>query len=299
MTATCSYCSSRAQFYLQATDLNQKTDDATFNYYRCANCWLIFLDPIPENLSDYYHTGRYEAYRIPDSLEELARLEKKLHWRVELVRRYKNTGNMLEIGSSFGAFAYGAQQAGFRVDAIEMDKNCCNFINSTTDVSAINTQDITETMAANKKMYDAIAIWHGIEHFTDPWAVLKQCSLHLATGGVLVISTPNPDSIQFRFFKKYWVHLDAPRHVELIPPALLRSFLKKVDMELVYKTTTDPDGLNLNAMGWFRSTVHLFRASSEGSVARKIVARSLRLMLFPFERWWERGAAYTVIYRKK
>jgi 2-polyprenyl-3-methyl-5-hydroxy-6-metoxy-1,4-benzoquinol methylase len=82
-----------------------------------------------------------------------------------------------------------------------------------TNVTTVNTTDIVGTMQARNKAYDVIAIWHGIEHLPDPWAVLRQCAQQLAPHGVLVIATPNPDSIQFGIFRQYWVHLDAPRHV--------------------------------------------------------------------------------------
>jgi SAM-dependent methyltransferase len=298
MESKCPQCDSNATLYFQATDLNQKTCDSTFNYYRCINCKLIFLKPIPEDLSNYYKS-EYPPYKIPNSLEQLVELEKQLHWRVDLVKRYKNNGKMLEIGPSYGAFAYGAQKSGFQVDAIEMDENCCNFINSKTKVNAINATDVVGTMSANKKTYDLIALWHNIEHLVDPWAVLRQCSMHLAPNGVLVISTPNPDSIQFKLFKKYWVHLDAPRHLQLIPSSLLTGFLKRLDMELVFTTTTDPDGLKLNAMSWHISTAHVFGISNDRNIFRRIVSRVLSLAMSPIERLGQLGTAYTIVYRKK
>ena len=296
MSGTCPQCGSDASLYFQATDVNQKLSGATFDYYRCVRCKLLFLDPIPEDLPSYFPSDRH---RTPQSLEQLVQLEKKLHWRVELVQKYKDKGNLLEIGSSYGAFAYGAELAGFRVEAIEMDKNCCDFINAMTNVTTINTTDIVQTMIARNKTYDIIAFWHSIEHISDHWAVLKQCKRVLRPGGVLIISTPNPYSIQFKLFKQYWMHLDAPRHVELIPLATLTDFLKKMDMQLVYTTTTDPDGFVLNRIGWYHSVRHLFRISSEKNWAGRIVSKILFLTISPIERLMQRGAAYTAVYQKK
>ena len=295
MLCICPQCGSNAAFYLQATDVNHKTDGATFNYYRCFRCKLVFLYPIPANISSYY-TSDY--HQIPTSLEQLAQLENKLHWRVELVQKYKDKGSLLEIGSSYGAFAYGAEQAGFRVEAIEMDKNCCDFINATNKVTAINTTDIVQTMIARNTTYDVIALWHSIEHIADPWAVLKQCEKSLRPGGVLIISTPNPDSIQFRLFKQYWMHLDAPRHVELIPLATLTDFFRKIDMPLLYTTTTDPDGLSLSKWGWYNSARYLFGTSGEENILRKTISKALLTFVSPVERWMQHGAAYTAVYQK-
>ncbi len=297
MEPKCPQCSAAAAHYLNAKDLNQKITDSVFYYYRCINCKLIFLDPIPTNLSDYYQ-GEYPPYSIPGSLEDLDLLERRSHWRVEFVKQYKDKGKMLEIGPSYGAFAYGAWKAGFQVDAIEMDEECCRFMNSMTEVNAINTKDVVGVMSSSNAKYDVIVLWHNLEHLADPWSVLRQCSTHLVPGGILIISSPNPDSAQFRIFKGYWVHLDAPRHLELIPRAVLTDFLRRRNMQMLSTTTTDPDGLKLNAMSWNMSTAHLFGISNDRNLFRRAVSRLLNLISSPLERLAEVGTAYTVVFRK-
>ena len=69
-------------------------------------------------------------------------------------------------------------------------------------------------------------------------------------GGVLAISTPNPDSLQFRLLRSRWVHLDAPRHLQLIPAQTLEHELVKAGMVKAVTVTNDPVGRELNRMGW-------------------------------------------------
>src|SRR5512141_1764535 len=44
-SALCTSCSERAPLFVEVQDLNQRCSDATFSYYRCSNCHLIFLYP--------------------------------------------------------------------------------------------------------------------------------------------------------------------------------------------------------------------------------------------------------------
>jgi hypothetical protein len=69
-------------------------------------------------------------------------------------------------------------------------------------------------------------------------------------------------------------------------------------MRLIHTTTTDPDGMILNALGWYNSTLNLFGPSSEKNILRKIVSRTLRLALSPIEQWLDCGAAYTTVHQK-
>jgi len=119
-----------------------------------------------------------------------------------------------------GSFAYLAQEADYKTEVIEMDKTCCDFIEGVLGIKAINSADIVASLK-DRGQYDVIALWQVLEHFPDPWTVLPVLAQHLAPDGILVIATPNPDAFQFRLLRSLWTHIDAPRHVELIPITLL------------------------------------------------------------------------------
>lgn len=297
MNCKCPHCAANASLYLETTDLNHQISTSVFDYYLCEKCSLIFIHPIPPNLSKYYETT-YPPYRIPGTLIELKAAARHVNWRVSLVQQYASNGKILEIGASYGAFAYAAIQSGFLVDAIEMDSSCCEFINNNiVGAKAIHTNDVIEGMSLLEDKYEVVALWHNLEHLVDPWTVLEESVKYITSNGILVISTPNPDSLQFKLFKKYWVHLDAPRHLALIPRATLTKFLSERGMKLELVTTTDPDGLSLNKMGWGGSLTHVFR-TTQGNLLRKICSNLLNILMMPIERWGQLGTAYTVIYKK-
>jgi 2-polyprenyl-3-methyl-5-hydroxy-6-metoxy-1,4-benzoquinol methylase len=64
--------------------------------------------------------------------------------------------------------------------------------------------------------YDIITFWHNIKHLLEPWKVLEEASKKINPGGIILIATPNPSSFAFRLLGRFWPHIDAPRHINLI-----------------------------------------------------------------------------------
>ena len=105
-----------------------------------------------------------------------------------------------------------------------MSSECCEFLSKEIGVNAVNSDNPAEAI---KKMgaHDVTVLWHNIEHLPDPWACLDAISQNLTPEGILVVATPNPDSFAFKLLGSLWPHIDAPRHVNLIPEELLTQFL--------------------------------------------------------------------------
>ncbi len=218
MKATCPQCSQVSKLFFQTRDFNRKITREKFHYFRCSSCSLIFLSPIPQDLGKYYPN---DYYSIPSSLVELARIAEAEHYKIDIVKQFSARGRLLEIGPAFGSFLYLAKQSGFNAEAIEMDPKCCKFISETIGIKAIQSNDPSETLKQSIEEYDIIALWHVIEHLPDPLKTLKAILRRLKPGGILVIAAPNPEAFQFRVLGRFWPHVDAPRHLNLIPLSLL------------------------------------------------------------------------------
>ena len=201
---------------------------------------------------------------------------------------------MLEIGPGPGLFTRTAANAGFELTAIELDSRYCRYLNEVLGVRTIQSEasaEVLRTLPATR----TIVMWHVIEHLLDPWETLAGCADILQTGGTLAISTPNPESIQFRLLGRYWAHLDAPRHLQLIPAATLERKLSELGMRRVLITTVDPVGIELNRMGWeFALRRHPARRASTAASMR--TAKAIATTLAPIERRGLNGAAYTSLF---
>jgi 2-polyprenyl-3-methyl-5-hydroxy-6-metoxy-1,4-benzoquinol methylase len=226
-------------------DRNRALGGEQFEYRRCRRCETVFIARLPLDLDRYYAAEGYGS-AVEDASPTVARREAA---KLDLLSRFVSTGHMIEIGPGPGYFAARASAAGFDVSAIEMDAGYAQQLSERHGIRVIRSdapQDAIRALPAA----DCVVLWHAIEHLPEPRTVLRECARTIRRGGVLLIATPNPQSLQFRLLGRYWLHLDAPRHLQLIPAGALRSCLEQVGARHVLTTTTDALGLELNRMGW-------------------------------------------------
>lgn len=292
-SVVCPYCHTKSPFYFYSKDYNRRVTRDIFEHYRCSQCKLIFIDPVPDNLADYYPD---DYHRVPKSAEEFHIDTRVEQYKLEIVQRFVSSGRLLEIGSSYGGFIYLAKKAGYEVKAIEMNEHCCRFLNETIGVHAIHSEDPILVLQ-NENTYDVIAFWHVIEHLPNLWPLLDAAYTRLKPGGIIILATPSPDAFQFRIMGRFWPHLDAPRHVTIIPMKLLSEKFESMGMKQELITTKDFGSNYLNAFGW----KHFFRRRIPPGNIRKAISKVGRVatwLLSPIENTEGKGSAYTMVFRK-
>jgi len=292
-TANCPCCGRLSHVSFTATDRNRRISKEEFLYYRCASCGVLFLSPIPADLGRYYPASYYCGRPTMEQLRYGAGLEK---YKIDLIKRFVDRGRLLEIGPAYGAFLYCAQQEGFQVEAIEMDEDCCKFIDETLGIRSRCEGDVTFALQQLSPC-NVIALWHVIEHLPSPWTGLRAIANALLPGGIAVIAAPNPDALQFSLLGRRWTHVDAPRHLELIPRSLLMKEMQSVGLETVLSTTTDEGSIGWNRFGWEFS----FANMADHPVVKHYM-RKMGLLISqiagPIERREGLGSAYTLIFQK-
>jgi 2-polyprenyl-3-methyl-5-hydroxy-6-metoxy-1,4-benzoquinol methylase len=309
----CIGCGGGSEWIFRARDLNRRASTESFEYYRCPNCRTLQISPIPSDLGKYY--TKYPAHQIPKSEMELRDSAEKYRGRLKFVQRFIGGGRLLEIGGSYGGFAYLAKQAGFDVDMLEMDTQCCEFMEN-VGVKTINAASTDAIQDA----YDVITLWHSLEHFGDYLKVVSDAASHLRPGGILVIATPNPEAAQLRMFGRLWVGVDAPRHLALVPFSVLETSLAHVGLRIAYASASDEDGRASNVWSWEYSMMNavaswglmptesartLLRAGKVFAATRRLVvkiaaqilARICSVAFAAFERTAMRGCQYSAVFR--
>lgn len=289
---TCPLCAGNSAALFTATDENHRVSRIRYAYSQCSLCKAIFIVNPPDDLSRYYQS---DYYAIP-SLEQLQKIAAKDHSKIDLVKRFVPTGRLLEVGPSFGIFAWQAKQAGFLVDVIEMDRRCCEFLQNTLGVNV--TQSINPSVAMQAlPSHDVIAIWHVLEHLANPLAFIESAAVNLKAGGILIIAMPNPNAWQFRVMGLHWPHLDAPRHLFLIPEASITHIATQFGLEKVFLTSDDSDARSWNRFGWQRLLMNRF---SNKFMQRSmfVLGYAISLLMAPFDQSKFNGSAYTIVFRK-
>jgi SAM-dependent methyltransferase len=288
----CPLCGGAALPALSATDLNRGVGTDRFEYARCESCGAYFLISPPSDLSPHYPSEYYNL----TSADELDRQAGSQRPYVELLLAHTQPGRLVEIGPGEGVFARAARAAGFAVTAIEMDARACEYLRSVVGVEAIDSA-APERILATLPPSRAIVMWHVIEHLPHPWEVIQRAAANLEPGGVLAIATPNPLALQFRLLGSRWAHLDAPRHLFLIPQSALVRRCEELGLRLVSSSTDDPAGRHWNRFGWEYALRRSPRSRPAGRASR-VLARLIARALGTVETRGLRGCAYTAIFVK-
>jgi 2-polyprenyl-3-methyl-5-hydroxy-6-metoxy-1,4-benzoquinol methylase len=277
---------------LTASDLNRGISDERFQYRRCYSCATYFLTPVPAELSRYYPSD----YFTPLSAQTIDRLAQVERYRVEMLLEHISPGALVEIGPGEGLFARAAHNAGFKVTGIEMDASACERLRTIVEIDAINS-DVPEEVLPTLPPSRAIAMWHVAEHLQRPWEVIEGAAANLEPGGVLVIAMPNPRALQFRLLRQRFAHLDAPRHLFLIPAKTLARRCQELGLQQVSTTTADPSGRHWNQFGW-EYALRRSPRDRHATIASRVLSLLITLVLRPIETHAENGCTYTSVFLK-
>jgi 2-polyprenyl-3-methyl-5-hydroxy-6-metoxy-1,4-benzoquinol methylase len=290
----CRICGGSTTPAFKTVDRNRRLTEDQFDYVRCQECGTLALANVPDDLTAYYTS---EYYRLPDSSEQLQAMTASAEQaKLRLVQAWAPQGRLLEIGPAAGAFLAAAHAAGHDVEGIEMDRDCCSFIEQQLGVRVTHSADPAVALEGSGP-FQAIMMWHVIEHLRDPAAVLVASAGALAPGGVLVIATPNPEALELRTLRHRWFHLDAPRHVFLLPSRTVAQLGAEHGLETVLLTTNGPAAADYVRGGWCESLA----ASVSGEIPKRamlVLGAALVRLLSPIERRGLRGATYTIVLRK-
>jgi len=291
----CPSCKNESFLQLTAKDCNRAITDQNFSYYCCRSCGLLFLNPIPDDIGQYYPD---DYYHIPETVDFLNATAKYEQHKLDILQPFKETGRLLEIGPSTGTFAWIAKQSGYDVQTIEMDARCSDYLNNVAHIQTIHTND---TCGALRELepFDIVAMWHVIEHLPTPWETLQSVSERVKSGGLVVLAAPNPSSFGFRMLGKRWPHLDAPRHLHLIPMQLLAQWMSDLGFTKELETTNDHGGKGWNVFGWHYAIRNSKWHSGLSDTSQQLLGKWISRFVSPWELREGKGAAYTMIFRKQ
>lgn len=193
-------------------------------------------------------------------------------------------GNLLEIGCGAGNALKTMKNHGWNVTGLDFDQN-----------AVINSRkkgiDVYLGSLMNQKFddnsFDAIVMSHVLEHVPDPVILIKEIYRVLKTDGVLISITPNLESLTHLLYKKNYLNLDPPRHLNLFNIDSSFLLLKKIGFKDIHVEATIR-----GASGAFIASRHLknddiSRLSGKTSPSNKAlgkIAQNIQWFLMKFNK---------------
>ena len=212
---------------------------------KCDKCTLVFLDPQPleSEIKKHYPSKAYYAYSSGNKkgffelLREylishyyspnfLSRLITTCIKNVPAMPSYVRRGKILDVGCGTGNTLLLLKKIGWDTYGIDMDKHAIA-VGKKRGLNNLKLGTYKGIVDYPDNYFDAIRLYHVIEHLDDPALCLGLIRKKLKRKGELIIGTPNMESIVSKLFKSHWYNLDSPRHFFLFSPATLGQLVEK------------------------------------------------------------------------
>jgi 2-polyprenyl-3-methyl-5-hydroxy-6-metoxy-1,4-benzoquinol methylase len=209
-----------------------------FEIWQCAACTLRFTQNAPDisAVAAFYQSGSYISHTDTDKgiINKLYHFVRKttLHRKLRLIEKTTGVqkGKLLDIGAGTGAFAHTAQLAQWQVTGLEPDTATRE---RAANLYSITLQNTDALFQLQQESFDAITMWHVLEHVHELHAYIEQIKLLLKKNGRVLIAVPNYTSYDATAYKEYWAAYDVPRHLYHFSPASIRKLLEQHGLRLL------------------------------------------------------------------
>ena len=203
-----------------------------FEVWECGTCTFRFTQNAPgeSEIIRYYQSADYVSHsdtrqglvnRLYHTVRKFTLKSKRA--LVEKVTEVK-TGSLLDIGAGTGAFAFAMKSAGWKVTGLEPDTTART--NALTNYK-LELEDTSRLHQLESNAFDAITMWHVLEHVHDLHGYLQTFLRILKTGGKLIIAVPNFTSYDAKVYQEFWAAYDVPRHLYHFSPRSMKVLLEK------------------------------------------------------------------------
>ena len=221
----------------QLTAKDYTVSQNIFSIWQCNACTVRFTQDVPEQdaIGAYYASDNYISHSdtkkgIINSLYHLVR-KRTLGAKRRLVINETGIlkGQILDIGCGTGAFLDTMKEANWNINGLEPDAVARN---KAAELYNIHPQEPGKLFELNKGSYNAITMWHVLEHVHELHAYIKQIAALLAPNGKLFIAVPNYTSKDAAIYAANWAAYDVPRHLYHFSPQSMEKLLSMHGLKL-------------------------------------------------------------------
>lgn len=209
-----------------------------FPIFECGDCTLRFTQDVPDatSVGPYYQSDNYISHTntskgIVNRIYHLVR-------RTTLARKRKlvqhasglATGKLLEIGSGTGSFLHTMKSHGWETTGLEPDAGARQIAKELYGLGLYET-DLLYGLPADS--FDAITLWHVLEHVHDLSRYISQLKTLLKPAGRLIIAVPNYTAADEKVYKAFWAAYDVPRHLYHFSPRSMQVLMERHGLKVL------------------------------------------------------------------
>lgn len=211
-----------------------------FNILECTNCSLRFTQDVPNaaTIGAYYKSENYISHSntrqgLISQLYHAVRSH-TLKQKAALVKRTTgvSTGSLLDLGCGTGSFLHTMALQNWAVTGLEPDADARKIAEQVFRIVPKPTEALFQL---EEQSFDAITLWHVLEHVHSLQETISQLKLLLKKSGKLFIAVPNYTSRDAQTYLQYWAAYDVPRHLYHFSPQAMEILVQQHGLKIVKK----------------------------------------------------------------
>ncbi len=192
---------------------------------QCENCG--FIQCTKENNVIHFYEDLID-YEYENTRKERKLQEQRI---LKIIQKIKPRGKLLDIGAGSGVMVEAALEMGYNATGIEPSR----WLHEKATEKGLPIHLGSFPMDGLTKKYDVIALVDVIEHVNNPKDLLNHIRQSLKWDGILVIVTPDVNSIMAKLFKWKWWHFRVA-HIGYFNKSTLSRITKSTSFKCIKKT---------------------------------------------------------------
>lgn len=237
IAARCPLCGSdRIRLYLDGKDSqlegaavgSSRSQVSPGKILRCRACTFGFREmrPSEPELTELYRRLDVRVYE-----SELAGRQRTAKRHFGIVKKFINSGTILDIGCASGLLLKLASDDGWQVYGVEpsehLYQHARKLLNGRGEILCSTLQDA----ALPQRFFDAVTFWDVLEHVPDPNSFIQHCASLLKPGGHLFLNVPDIESLPARVLRSRWPLL-LPEHLNYFTKRSLQRCVGQAHLQL-------------------------------------------------------------------
>lgn len=208
-----------------------------FAIWECIFCTGMFTQEVPDQneIGPYYQSDTYISHSdtkegvVNQLYHQIRNFTLGIKKRLVQKETGKTSGHLLDVGCGTGAFLNTMKQSGWKITGLEPDEQASK---KAEELYGITTQWPDKLFQLEKNKYDAITLWHVLEHVHTLQDYVSTLRDLLSSSGVLFIAVPNYTSYDAQHYKENWAAYDVPRHLYHFSPQSMEALMNKHGMSI-------------------------------------------------------------------
>ena len=182
-----------------------------WRFVECADCGLLRLDPLPTEadlVSHYAERAQIGNYELARSKERHAGFVQVLDFAAKFGAR---GGEMFDVGCFDGGLLDLAVTRGWDGWGLELQEDAAEVARA-RHPDRIFQGSLEAFEPPREAVFDLVTAIGLLEHLREPASLFSAAFDLLRPGGLLVIQTPNRESMPARILGRYWPPIAPPEH---------------------------------------------------------------------------------------